>query len=129
MELFLQIIAAIGALGHVYFFYKEALSWDVAFVKKAAPTWIQRVGGDESADPYVEWASDLAINVGTYNLVLALGLAWVAIAGTTVAGTLGIFVAVWLLGAAAAAYRTKVYLAFYFQGALGVVLLIASLAQ
>ena len=128
MEFILRLVAFVGAIAHVFFFYKEALKWDVPFVKMAAPSWVERVGGGEKAIPYVAWASDLAINVGTYNLVLAVGLAWVAIAGADVAGTLGIFLAVWLLGAAAAAYHTKVKLAFYAQGALGVILLIVALA-
>ena len=128
MELILRLVAFVGAAAHVFFFYKEALTWDIPFVKTAAPSWIERIGGDEKALPYVTWASDLAINVGTYNLILAVGLAWVAIAGADVAGTLGIFLAVWLLGAAAAAYYTKVKLAFYAQGALGVILLVAALA-
>jgi uncharacterized membrane protein len=127
MELILRLVAFVGAIAHVFFFYKEALKWDVPFVKMAAPSWVERVGGGEKAIPYVAWASDLAINVGTYNLVLAVGLAWVVIAGSDVAGTLGIFLAVWLLGAAAAAYHTKVKLAFYAQGALGVILLIVAL--
>src|SRR5258705_9447624 len=129
MELLLRIVAFFGAAAHVFFFYKEALTWDVPFVKLAAPSWIERVGGDEKAVPYVTWASDLAINVGTYNLILAVGLAWVAVAGADVAGTLGIFLAVWLLAAAAAAYYTKVNRAFYAQGALGVILLITALAS
>jgi hypothetical protein len=129
MEAFLRVVAAGGAVLHVYFFYKEALVWDLRFVETAAPTWIDRVGGAEKALPYVTWASDLAINMGTYNLILAIGLGWVAIAGRAVAGTLGIFLAVWLLGAAAAAYYTKVTLAFYAQGVLGVVILfLAALA-
>ena len=41
---------------------------------------------------------------------------------------LGIFLSIWLLAAAAAAYYTKVKMAFYAQGGLGIVLLIASLA-
>ena len=127
MEFILRLVSLVGAIAHVFFFYKEALRWDVPFVKMAAPSWVERVGGGEKAIPYVAWASDLAINVGTYNLVLAVGLAWVVIAGSDVAGTLGIFLAVWLLGAAAAAYHTKVKLAFYAQGALGVILLIVAL--
>jgi len=66
--------------------------------------------------------------MGVYNLVLAVGLAWVAVAGAAVAGSLGIFLAVWLLGAAAAAAYTGVMLAFYAQGALGVLMLIGALA-
>ncbi len=127
MLIVLRIAAVLGAVAHVFFFYKEAIKWDVSFVEMAAPSWVRRLGGQEEAKPYVKWASDLAINVGTYNLVLAAGLTWVAIAGKDVAGTLGIFLSVWLLGAAVAAYYTEVKLAFYIQGALGVVLLIAAL--
>jgi uncharacterized membrane protein len=127
MQVVLRIIAVLGALAHVFFFYKEALAWDVSFVKRAAPSWIERIE-DGKAVSYVAWASNLAINVGTYNLILAIGLAWVAMAGAVVAGTLGIFLAIWLLGAAAAAYYTKVKLAFYVQGVLGIALLIVALA-
>jgi uncharacterized membrane protein len=80
------------------------------------------------AESHVAWAKDLAINLGVYNLILAIGLAWLAIAGDEIAGSLGIFLAIWLLGAAAAAAYTKVMPAFYAQGALGVILLIATLA-
>jgi uncharacterized membrane protein len=128
METILRVVAVGGAALHVYFFYKEALTWDLPFVQKVAPSWIERVGGSEKASPYVRWASDLAINMGTYNLILAIGLGWVAIAGAAVAGTLGIFLAVWLLGAAAAAYYTKVKRAFLAQAFLGVIILAASLA-
>jgi hypothetical protein len=68
MELLLRSVAFVGAAAHVFFFYKEALTWDVPFVKMAAPSWIERIGGSEKATPYVTWAADLAINVGTYNL-------------------------------------------------------------
>ena len=129
METILRLVIAFGALAHVAFFYKEAVKWDVDFVQSVAPSWIARIGGREKAIPYVTWAADLAINVGAYNLVLAGGLAWVAIRGADVAGILGIFLAVWLLVAAAAAYYTEVKLAFYIQGALGVVVLIAALTM
>src|SRR3954447_10059783 len=116
MQVILRIAAVLGAIAHVLFFYKEAIKWDVSFVETVAPSWIRRLGGKEEAKPYVKWASDLAFNVGTYNVVLAVGLSWVAIAGKDVAGTLGIFLSVWLLGAAAAAYHTEVKPAFYIQG-------------
>ena len=96
--------------------------------KGGGAIWDRKSWRRRESLPYVTWASDLAINVGTYNLILAVGLAWVAIAGADVAGTLGIFLAVWLLAAAAAAFYTKVKPAFYAQGALGVILLIATLA-
>ena len=91
METILRLVIAFGALAHVVFFYKEAVKWDVDFVQRVAPSWIARIGGREEGIPYVTWAADLAINVGAYNLVLAGGLAWVAIRGADVAGILGIF--------------------------------------
>jgi uncharacterized membrane protein len=95
-------------------------------VAKAAPSWIEKAGGVKSAEPYIAWAKDLAFNMGAYNFALAIGLAWVAVAGSAVAGSLGIFLAIWLLGAAAAAAFTGVKAAFYAQGTLGVLLLVAS---
>jgi uncharacterized membrane protein len=110
------------------FFYKEAIQWDVSFVKRVAPSWIEEDVSDEEAKTYVARAKNLAVNMGTYNLILAIGLAWLAIAGGDVAGSLGVFLAIWLLGAAAAAAYTKVMPAFYAQGSLGVILLIVALA-
>jgi uncharacterized membrane protein len=128
METVLRLVALVGAVAHVYFFYKEAIQWDVTFVKKAAPSWIKADMSIGDVDAHVAWAKNLAINMGVYNLILAIGLAWLAIAGDEIAGSLGIFLAIWLLGAAAAAAYTKVMPAFYAQGALGVILLIAALA-
>src|SRR5712691_647989 len=113
MHMALRSVALIGALLHLFFFYKEAVAWNIDFVEKVAPTWITKYGGKEQAISHVKWATELAINFGTYNLVLAIGLGWVAVAGASVSGTLGIFLAVWLLGAAAAAYYTEVKPAFY----------------
>ena len=53
MEFILRLVALVGAIAHVFFFYKEALKWDVPFVKMAAPSWVERVGGGEKAIPYV----------------------------------------------------------------------------
>jgi uncharacterized membrane protein len=128
METVLRLAAIFGAVAHVFFFYKEAIDWDVDFVRRAAPSWIRPDMSAEDADSHVSWARNLAINMGTYNLILAIGLAWLAIEGEDLSGSLGIFLAVWLLGAAAAAAYTKVRLAFYVQGALGMILLIAALA-
>ena len=106
MEHLLRLVALIGAAAHVFFFYKEAVAWNVEFVAKAAPSWIRKAGGSEQAKPYVDWAENLAFNMGSYNLLLAVGLAWIAMAGSAVAGTLGLFLAICLLGAAAAAAKT-----------------------
>jgi uncharacterized membrane protein len=128
METVLRLAAIFGAVAHLFFFYKEAVEWDVEFVRKAVPLWIGPDMSNEDAESRVSWAKNLAINMGTYNLILAIGLAWLAIEGEDLARSLGIFLAIWLLGAAAAAAYTKVRLAFYVQGALGVILLIAALA-
>ena len=128
MEAILRLVALVGAVAHVYFFYKEAIQWDVYFVRKAAPSWMETDTSIGDAEAQVVWAKNLAINMGVYNLILAIGLAWLAIAGDEIAGSLGIFLAIWLLGAAAAAAYTKVMPAFYAQGALGAILLIVALA-
>ena len=61
-----------------------------------------------------------------YNLALALGLVWVAMAGARVADSLGVFLAIWLLIAAGAAALTGVHRAAVAQGAFGVLLLVAT---
>jgi hypothetical protein len=38
METVLRLVALVGAVAHVFFFYKEAIQWDVTFVKKTAPS-------------------------------------------------------------------------------------------
>jgi uncharacterized membrane protein len=128
MGIILRLVAALGAAAHVYFFYREAIEWKQDFIEKVAPSWIKEAKQINEADRFMRWTKMLAVNMGSYNLILAIGLAWVTIGGPSVAGTLGIFLAVWLLGAAAAAAYTKVMLAFYAQGALGVLLLILAIA-
>lgn len=103
--------------------------WNLAAVRKIAPAWVAGMS-DTAATGAVDWAKRLAFNIGIYNLVLALGLAWTCRAFAMQAPTarsLGIFFAVWLLGAAAAAIYTQVVKAFIVQGALGILLLIAAL--
>jgi uncharacterized membrane protein len=119
------IVALIGALAHVYFAYCETLGWGRPFVEKVAPSWISPA--DSHVDKHIDWAQPLAFNIGSYNLVLALGLAWTCWAflqRPAMAGALAIFFAIWLLLAAAAAFYTKVMKAFFVQGILGVALLI-----
>jgi len=123
-------VALVGAALQCLFAYREIAGWNVGFVAKAAPAWVDQLPGEKvppDVREHVHWARHLAFNMGVYNLVLALGLAWVLVAGSAVAGTLGIFLAVWLLIAAAAAARSGVPLAFKAQGGLGVVLMIASI--
>ena len=122
----IRIVAALGALAHFYFAYQEIFGWTPAFVRKAANTWMRDPGLDDS---HVAWSRNLAFNVGVYNLVLAVGLAWTAVADPGLAGTVSGFFTFWLLAAAAAAAYTKVRLAFVAQGLLGLLLGIATLAH
>jgi uncharacterized membrane protein len=123
------LVAGVGALVHVRFAYVETAGWNLAAVRKIAPSWVAGMS-DTEADRVIAWAKRLAFNIGIYNLVLALGLAWTCRAFALQAPTaksLGIFFAVWLLGAAAAAISTQIVKAFVVQGALGVLLLLAAL--
>jgi uncharacterized membrane protein len=91
-------------------------------VQLAAPTW-------PLVEEHIKWAKDLAFNIGVYNLILAIGLAWTCRAFATqsaMADSLGVFFAIWLLGAAAAALYTRVWGAFVLQGIFGILLLFAS---
>lgn len=121
---FLQGVALVGALAHIYFAYQETVGWGRKFVDKAAPAWTKSAG--PNVDAHIEWARNLAFNVGTYNLVLAIGLAWTVVADASMARSLGFFFSAWLIIAAAAAYHTRVYSAAAMQGALGLLLLLAS---
>src|SRR5436305_1315445 len=119
------VVAVIGAGLHVAFAYLETLGWGPGFVNRAAPSWMKRLNEDP-----ITWAGPLAINVGVYNLALAIGLAWTCWAfyqQQAIAGLLGLYFAIWLLLAAAAAFHTKVYLAFALQGFVGLVLLSVAL--
>jgi uncharacterized membrane protein len=103
-------VAVTGAIMHVVFAYLESIGWGPDFVSTAAPSWMDRLSKE---DP-VTWARKLAYNVAAYNLMLAVGLAWTCWAihkRQAIAGPLGIFFAIWLLVAAAAALCTKVFLA------------------
>ena len=122
-------VAGVGALAHVYFTFIETVRWGPATVRKIAPSWVKGMS-DAEATSAIAWAKRLAFNVGIYNLVLAFGLAWTCAAFLMQAPTakpFGIFFAIWLLGAAAAAIYTQVVKAFIAQGALGVLLLLISL--
>jgi uncharacterized membrane protein len=118
----LRIVAAGGALLHLVFAYKESLGWGPAFVRQAAPAWMR----EPDAEAHVAWASQLALNMGVYNLVLALGLAWTAASDAGITRSLGMFFALWLLTAAAAAAYTGVWPAVVVQGVLGLLLGAAS---
>jgi uncharacterized membrane protein len=126
----LQGVASLGALAQIYFAYKETVGWGREFVDKAAPAWTKPKGPNVPADPnidaHIEWARDLAFNMGIYNLVLAIGLAWTVVAAPTMARSLGFFFSAWLLIAAAAACYTQVYSAAALQGGIGLLLLMAS---
>jgi uncharacterized membrane protein len=127
-ELILRIVAGLGVILHCIFAFKESIGWDVAFVNKAAPSWNLGLTLNEASER-VTWARHLAANVAAYNLALAAGLAWVAVVGAAVAGTMGVFMAIWLLLAAVAAALTGVRLAAVLQGGLGLLLFIAALAM
>jgi uncharacterized membrane protein len=128
----LAIVAATAAILHVGFAYLETLGWGRWFVELAAKSWINPNEAPKVTETHISWAKRLAFNIGVYNLVLAIGLAWTAyaawhaVAGTDISASLGIFFSIWLLGAAAAAAHTRVYAACVLQGILGVVLLYAS---
>lgn len=141
----LRVVAGIGVALQGYFAYKETVDWGPAFVKTAAPAWLKRRPEKELPAEQlmpehlpacklppetiraIEWATPLAFNMGIYNLVLAIGLLWVAVAGASVAASLGIFLGVWLLVAAAAALKTEVYLACGAQGLLGLAVMLLSI--
>ena len=125
---FLGIVAGVGVLAHIYFAYKETIGWGPEFVKKAAKAWINPQD-PRGTDAHIAWARNLAFNMGVYNLVLAAGLAWTAIADTNIRTSLGVFFSIWLLGAAAAACYTPVYTACIVQGLLGLLLLFASIVH
>ena len=124
-DLFLRVVAGVGALLHLGFVWMETGGWSTAFVGRVAPDWLTGLSEQETQDR-VGWAAKLAKNVAGYNLALALGLAWVALAGAPVANSLGVFLAIWLLIAAGAAALTGVHRAAVAQGAFGVLLLVAT---
>ena len=124
---YLQVVAAVGAVVHLVFAYMESLGWGVEFVNRVAGGWNAGLS-DPDVLARVTWARPLAANVAAYNLALAVGLAWLAIAGVPVARSLGRFLSVWLLIAAVAALATGVTKAAAIQGALGLLLLATSMA-
>jgi hypothetical protein len=126
----LRVVAGLGAAVQGYFAYQETHGWGAAFVAKAAPAWLGHLPPEElppATVAAIAWAEGLAFNMGIYNLVLAIGLAWVMVAGAGQAGSLGIFLGLWLLMAAAAALSTQVYVACLAQGVLGLAVLVLSI--
>ena len=137
----LVIAAGLAALGQAFFAYRELRDWGVPFVEEVAKPWTKALGDSEKRDPeklaahvkqltaHVEWARPLATNLGAYNLLLALALAWTAWAAWQnwpIAVPFAVLLALFLLGAAAAAGATKVYRALAAQGLLGALLLAAA---
>jgi uncharacterized membrane protein len=123
----LVIAAGLAAVAQAFFAYRELHDWGVPFVLKVAKGWA--VPDPKQFAAHVDWARPLAINMGSYNLLLALALAWTALAASQQwpsAVPLAVVLGLFLLGAAAAAGKTKVYLALYAQGTLGVLLLAAA---
>jgi len=120
-------VAAAATLAHVGFAFVETFGWGPRAVRIIAPAWVGDLDEKGLAD-HVDWAKRLAINIGAYNLLLALGLALTCAAyarSDPIAGSLAAFFAIWLLGAAAAGIYTRVYGAFIAQGLLGLLLLAA----
>ncbi len=117
----LRIVAGLGAALHLVFAYKEMLNWGPDFVRKAAPTWMR----EADAPAHVAWSEKLAFNMGAYNFVLAIGLAWTAASDVSMTSSLGIFFTVSLLIAVAAAAYTGVWLAVVAQGGLALLLGVA----
>ncbi len=124
MAVLLFVVAAFAALVHLLFAFRETVGWSTGFVERVAPDWSARARNHAEFDRHVEWAAPLAANMAGYNLALALGLFWLAFAGAAVAGTLGVFLALFLLIAAFAAWRTGVVLGAWIQGGLGLLLLL-----
>jgi uncharacterized membrane protein len=127
-HLFGTAVAGFGAAAHVGFAYIETIGWRLAVVRRIAPAWLEGLEDAKSAE-HADWARHLALNIGVYNLMLAIGLGWTCWAfaiQSPMARTLGVFFAIWLLGVAGAALYTQVFRAFVAQGLLGVLLLLAS---
>ena len=122
-----SIVAGMGAVVHVGFAVAEMVFWTGGFAAFATRRWPLKDDTPETIARHIEWAAPLAQNVGAYNLALALGLAWVAAGGVSATRPLGIFLALWLLIAAAAAGWTGIYVALLIQGALGLALLLLCL--
>lgn len=122
-------VAGIGAVAHVGFAYIETFGWGVPVVRNIAPSWLEGINDTKLAEEHVDWAKRLAFNIGVYNLMLGIALAWTCWAFAIqlpLAPALGKFFAIWLLGVAAAALYTKVFRAFIAQGLFGALLLFAS---
>jgi uncharacterized membrane protein len=126
--LFGAAVAGIGALAHLGFAYIETIGWRLHLVRRIAPAWLEGVE-ETLAQSHADWAKRLALNIGIYNLMLALGLGWTCWAfaiQSPMARALGLFFALWLVGAAAAALYTQIPRAFVAQGTLGALLLLAA---
>jgi uncharacterized membrane protein len=111
----LLYVAGLFAVAHLLFACLEVFCWGPKFVKFAAPSWML----EPDAAAHVAWAKKLALNMGAYNLVLAIGLAWTAVSQPS---SLGLFFTMWLLIAALAAAWTRVWRAAVAQGVMGLLL-------
>jgi uncharacterized membrane protein len=127
-HLFGAAVAGLAAAAHGFFAYIETIGWRLHLVRKIAPAWVEGVE-ETLARAHADWARRLALNIGVYNLMLAIGLGWTCWAfavASPMARALGMFFALWLVGAAGAALYTQVFRAFVAQGVLGVLLLLAA---
>jgi uncharacterized membrane protein len=123
------MICVLSAAAHAFFAYRETIDWGPEFVGFAAKRWRNQDKDERTNNAHIAWARPLAFNIGIYNLLLALGLAWTAWQAfhhDPIAGPFAMFLGLFLLGAALAAGITKVYPALAAQGILGVLLVVAA---
>jgi hypothetical protein len=77
----LLVVSGVNAALQLLFARAEMFGWGYRFVAGVAPKWVDHRGWnelDEVTGGKIDWAEDLADNMGAYNLVLALGLPWCA---------------------------------------------------
>ena len=125
----LQVVAGIVTVVQLIFAGVEIFGWGPQFVARAAPSWVdhkEAAAITPQMQSNIDWAGKLACNMGVYNLVLAIGLGWLAFGGRRFASPLGLFLAIWLIVAGAAGGLTGVNGALYLQGGLGLALLWAT---
>lgn len=121
----LKRVAAGAAVMQLIFAGLEIFGWGPWFVTTAAPSWLGMEFENPSTEmlKHIDWARQLAANMGVYNLVFALGLAWVAFDDERAGDRLASFLGAGLVVVAIAAFTTGVYGACVLQGATGLLLL------
>lgn len=119
----LVILAWLCAGLQLAFAALEIGRWNLATVKRLAPSWFDDPVFAANATDHVRFTRPLAANIGAYNAMVAVGLAWTALTGDP---ALARYLAAFLLVAAAVAWLTGVPRAAYLQGAMGIGLLLAA---